>query len=51
MPVSPLKDLRVDDWDQMIDVNIKGVLYGGGTACIPQAGIRAFHQYRVYRSP
>jgi NADP-dependent 3-hydroxy acid dehydrogenase YdfG len=28
MPVSPLKDLRVDDWDQMIDVNIKGVLYG-----------------------
>jgi NADP-dependent 3-hydroxy acid dehydrogenase YdfG len=28
MPVSPLTDLRVDDWDQMIDVNIKGVLYG-----------------------
>ena len=28
MPVSPLKDLRVDDWDEMIDVNIKGVLYG-----------------------
>jgi NADP-dependent 3-hydroxy acid dehydrogenase YdfG len=28
MPVSPLKDLRVEDWDQMIDVNIKGVLYG-----------------------
>jgi NADP-dependent 3-hydroxy acid dehydrogenase YdfG len=28
MPVSPLKELRVDDWDQMIDVNIKGVLYG-----------------------
>ena len=28
MPVSPLDELRVDDWDEMIDVNIKGVLYG-----------------------
>jgi NADP-dependent 3-hydroxy acid dehydrogenase YdfG len=28
MPLSPLDDLRVDEWDQMIDVNIKGVLYG-----------------------
>ncbi len=28
MPVSPLDDLRVEDWDEMIDVNIKGVLYG-----------------------
>ncbi len=28
MPVSRLEDLRVDDWDAMIDVNIKGVLYG-----------------------
>ncbi|HWC82075.1 MAG TPA: SDR family oxidoreductase [Pseudonocardiaceae bacterium] len=27
-PVSALHDLRVDDWDTMIDVNIKGVLYG-----------------------
>src|SRR5439155_13184282 len=27
-PVSPLDDLRVDDWDAMIDINIKGVLYG-----------------------
>ena len=26
-PISPLDDLRVDDWDEMIDVNIKGVLY------------------------
>jgi len=26
--VSPLDDLRVDDWDEMIDINIKGVLYG-----------------------
>jgi NADP-dependent 3-hydroxy acid dehydrogenase YdfG len=27
-PISPLDDLRVDDWDEMIDVNLKGVLYG-----------------------
>jgi NADP-dependent 3-hydroxy acid dehydrogenase YdfG len=28
MPQSPLERLKIDDWDQMIDVNIKGVLYG-----------------------
>jgi len=28
MPVSRLHELRVGEWDQMIDVNIKGVLYG-----------------------
>src|ERR1700730_12983336 len=28
MPVSPLDDLRVEDWDEMIDINIKGVLHG-----------------------
>ena len=27
-PISPLDDLRVDDWEAMIDINIKGVLYG-----------------------
>lgn len=27
-PISPLDDLRVEEWDDMIDVNIKGVLYG-----------------------
>ena len=27
-PISPLDDLRVEDWEQMIDVNFKGVLYG-----------------------
>jgi NADP-dependent 3-hydroxy acid dehydrogenase YdfG len=28
MPSSPLERLKVDDWDRMIDVNLKGVLYG-----------------------
>ncbi len=27
-PISPLDDLLVEEWDAMIDVNIKGVLYG-----------------------
>jgi NADP-dependent 3-hydroxy acid dehydrogenase YdfG len=27
-PISPLDDLRVEDWEEMVDVNIKGVLYG-----------------------
>jgi NADP-dependent 3-hydroxy acid dehydrogenase YdfG len=26
MPHSPLERLKIDDWEQMIDVNIKGVL-------------------------
>lgn len=28
MPHSPFDRLKVDDWDRMVDVNIKGVLYG-----------------------
>ncbi|SFA82116.1 NADP-dependent 3-hydroxy acid dehydrogenase YdfG [Cohnella sp. OV330] len=28
MPASRLSELRVDEWDRMIDVNVKGVLYG-----------------------
>ncbi|SEM60431.1 NADP-dependent 3-hydroxy acid dehydrogenase YdfG [Chitinophaga rupis] len=27
-PISPLDELRVEDWDDMIDINIKGMLYG-----------------------
>lgn len=28
MPLSPLDRYKIDEWDRMIDVNIKGVLYG-----------------------
>jgi NADP-dependent 3-hydroxy acid dehydrogenase YdfG len=28
MPSSPLERRKIEDWDRMIDVNIKGVLYG-----------------------
>jgi NADP-dependent 3-hydroxy acid dehydrogenase YdfG len=28
MPHSPLERVKIDDWDRMIDVNLKGVLYG-----------------------
>ncbi|MDX3969206.1 MAG: SDR family oxidoreductase [Bradyrhizobium sp.] len=28
MPLSPVDRLKIDEWDQMIDVNLKGVLYG-----------------------
>jgi len=28
MPHSPLERLKIADWDRMIDVNLKGVLYG-----------------------
>jgi NADP-dependent 3-hydroxy acid dehydrogenase YdfG len=28
MPIGPFDDLAVDDWETMVDVNIKGVLFG-----------------------
>src|SRR5580700_2461688 len=27
-PISLLDELRVDDWEEMIDINLRGVLYG-----------------------
>ena len=32
MPVSMLENLHYEEWEQMIDINIKGVLYGIGAA-------------------
>ena len=28
MPLSPLAANKVEEWEKMVDVNIKGVLYG-----------------------
>ncbi len=28
MSIAPLTEVKVDEWDRMIDINIKGVLYG-----------------------
>ena len=28
MPIAPMAALKVEEWDQMIDVNLKGLLYG-----------------------
>ena len=28
MPLSPIERLKIEDWDRMIDVNVKGLLYG-----------------------
>jgi len=27
MPIAPLSELKVDEWERMIDINIRGVLY------------------------
>lgn len=32
MPLSPLAALKVDEWDRMVDVNVKGVLHGVAAA-------------------
>jgi NADP-dependent 3-hydroxy acid dehydrogenase YdfG len=43
MPVSPFDELCVDDWEAMIDVNLKGVLFGIAvrTAGFPSSAVQA----------
>lgn len=61
-PISPLDALRVEDWEDMIDVNLKGFLYGVAAALpvfrrqgtghfvtvISTAGLRIVPQQAVY---
>jgi NADP-dependent 3-hydroxy acid dehydrogenase YdfG len=47
MPHSPLERGKVDDWDRMIDVNIKGVLYGIAAALPYMKAQRSGHVINV----
>ena len=47
MPQSLLERLKVDEWDQMIDVNIKGVLYGIAAALPYMKEQKAGHYINV----
>jgi NADP-dependent 3-hydroxy acid dehydrogenase YdfG len=44
MPHSPLERLKVEDWEQMIAVNIKGVLYGIAAAHVNEILLRPTRQ-------
>ncbi len=48
--ISPLDDLRVEDWEEMIDVNLKGVLYGIAAALpvFREQGFGHFVQHRLH---
>ena len=41
MPLSPMAALKVDEWDRMVDVNIKGVLHGVA-AVLPAMNAQGF---------
>lgn len=47
MPQSPLEKLRIDEWERMIDVNIKGVLYGIAAALPHMKAQKAGHIINV----
>ena len=47
MPQSMLDKLRLDEWDQMVDVNIKGVLYGIAAALPHMQAQKAGHIINV----
>ncbi|MBP2231812.1 NADP-dependent 3-hydroxy acid dehydrogenase YdfG [Azospirillum agricola] len=44
MPLSPLSALKLDEWDRMIDVNIRGVLHGIAAA-LPIMEAQGFGQF------
>ena len=47
MPHSPLERLKVEDWERMIDVNLKGVLYGIAGALAHMMAQRSGHIINV----
>ena len=47
MPHSPLERLKIEDWERMIDVNIKGVLYGIAAALPPMQAQKGGHIINV----
>jgi NADP-dependent 3-hydroxy acid dehydrogenase YdfG len=47
MPHSPLDRRKIADWNQMIDVNIKGVLYGIAAALAYMQQQKAGHIINV----
>jgi hypothetical protein len=47
MPLSPIQELRVADWEQMIDINVKGVLYCIAAVLPPMIERRAGHIINV----
>jgi NADP-dependent 3-hydroxy acid dehydrogenase YdfG len=47
MPQSPLERLKIDEWDRMIDVNIKGVLYGVAAALLHMKERKSGHIINV----
>ena len=47
MPLSELAERRVEDWERMVDVNIKGVLYGIAAALPPMQAQRSGHIINV----
>ena len=47
MPHSPLERLKIDDWNRMIDVNIRGVLHGIAAALPHMKAQRSGHIINV----
>ncbi|MBS7541817.1 SDR family oxidoreductase [Ancylobacter oerskovii] len=47
MPHSPLERGKIADWDRMIDVNLKGVLYGIAAALPPMKAQKSGHIINV----
>ncbi len=47
MPLSPLAELRTEDWERMVDVNVKGVLYALGAVLPEMLERRAGHIVNV----